>query len=77
MLFFAGCSHMVEDFKKASSFEKAYTVVEEFESLDNDEFDPLLTKISLLKINPGHYSPKVPEGFELFPENKIFENNVL
>ncbi len=76
---------MVEDFKKATSYAKdpenpakiVYKIIEEFESLDNDEIDSTLTKITSSEISPEHYKPAVPEGFELLPENKTFENNVL
>lgn len=89
LLLFAGCSHMVEDFKKGESLrilaqsvmqlgsEKVYTIIEEFESLDNDDFDSSLTKITSSETNPEGFLPTVPEGFELLPENKTFENNVL
>lgn len=88
-LFFVGCSLMVEDFKKTDTVinntvpviseqpGKLYTIIEEFESLDNDEIDSSLTKITSARINPAYFSPAVPEGFELFPENKTFENDVL
>lgn len=80
LLFFAGCSHMVEDFKKAYEKDHAeivYKIIEEFESLDNDEIDSSLTRITSAEIRPEHYKPAVPEGFELLSENKTIENNVL
>lgn len=74
-LIFAGCSHMVEDFKESKSTGNLYTVVEEFESLENDNFDSLLTKRFVISSNPLSYKPEVPEGFEL--EDQKFENNIL
>ncbi|MCQ2585690.1 MAG: InlB B-repeat-containing protein [Treponema sp.] len=52
-----------------------YTVIEEFESLDNDEIDSSLTKISKLLINPGHFVPVVPEGFVF--DKRTFDDEVL
>lgn len=88
-LLLAGCSHMVEDFKKADTFrvitqsvlpigtDKAYTIIEEFESLDNDEVDASLTKVTSAMINPARYPSEIPEGFEILPENKTINNYVL
>ncbi len=81
VLLFAGCSHMIEDFKKADSAGKnsevLYSIIEEFESIDNDEADSSLTQITSVSFKPLDYSPEPPEGFELLPENKTFKNNVL
>ncbi|MCQ2241636.1 InlB B-repeat-containing protein, partial [Treponema sp.] len=80
---------MVEDFQRVDSIkdidspdkpedlEKVYTIIEEFESVDNDDVDSTLTKITSAKINPWSFPSKLPEGFEFLPENKIIENNVL
>ncbi len=68
---------MIEDFKKAGSVEKNYTVVEEYESLENDQFDPLLTQRITLDTDPHLFQETIPEGFELKPENKVYENHVL
>ncbi|MBQ0051977.1 MAG: InlB B-repeat-containing protein [Treponema sp.] len=78
-LFLAGCSHMIEDFKRADSVKKAvgYSIIEEFESLDNDEVDPGLTKVTFSETSPEHFEPTIPEGFELLSENKTLKNNVL
>lgn len=52
-----------------------YSIIEEFESLDNDDIDSSLTKVTLSETNPEHLTPVVPEGFVL--EKRTFENKVL
>ncbi len=88
-LIFTGCSNMIEDFKKAESVKKTaepdepedtkivYSVIEEYEALDNDDVDSSLTKITSGEFNPDNFSPTIPEGFELLPENKTVENGIL
>lgn len=81
ILLLASCSSMIEDFKKHDDPEKKpaeeYTVIEKFEALLSDNYDPDETKIQLLTINPVNYIPQIPEGFELFKKEYSDESKIL